>query len=49
MYNKGGVELKEDGDKIDSLQSHLPALYTMNLSKLIRAHDFKSNSHKKKL
>lgn len=35
MYNKGVAELKEGGDKIDCLQTHLTALFTMKPSNLI--------------
>lgn len=49
MHNKGEAELKEKGDKINCLQSHLPALFSAKLSKLIRAQVFNSNSNKKKL
>lgn len=49
MYNKGVAEPNEKGDIINCLQCHLPALFTVKLSKLICTHIFKCNSNKKKL
>lgn len=47
MYNKGVAELKGKRVKRKCLQSHLPAILTVKLSKLQRMYIFKSNSNKK--